>query len=1194
MPGRKIGDAFLALHPEVSGPEVARVAANAGKDFGDQFTRGVDGRLRDSRGRFVKTLDDSVGSASTSSGSAHGKLFGTSFVSAAVGLMAGVSVFNVLKDSLAEARESVRVTNLTEAAIRSTGGAAKISAGQIGELATALSNKVGVDDEAIQTSENLLLTFTQVRNEAGRGNDVFDQASAAIVDMTAAMNGGVVTQEGLKASTIQVGKALQDPINGATALRRVGVALTEQQQAQIKAFVASGNIMGAQKVILKELTTEFGGAAAAAADPAQRMQVVWKNFQEMIGGFVLPALATLGAFLGGVILPLIQNQIIPRIRDLAGWLKLGFIDGTVNMSGLAGGMEVLGVAVRGVWGWVRTTGIPAAKEFLNILAHTVGVIADIVIWFNRHRAAAIALGTAVGALVIVYQVTNAVLAIQSTGWAVYLGITNAVRIATVIWTGVQWLLNAAFYGFPLVWIVAALAAVVVWIILAIKYHKQIADFIVMVWNHIWAFCADIIGRIGGWIARTWSTAYEDTVRFFQGIAGFVVNIWNTVYQNTVRFFQGIVGFFVNVWNTIYQNTARWVGAVANVIAGIAGAVYGFLKPAIDFFVSVWNTAWSMIKLAAQVGWAVIQIIFALIRIWFGTLIAEWRLFAAGWSMVWGAITGAAGAAWGLVRGWFTEIYDWVTVRLVAGVQFLRGIWDLVWSAVSNTLGIIGAAIRVVFTEIYDWVGARLVAGIQFLRSVWELVWSTISDALSRIWAAIRAVFNEIVGWVEDRLVAAFTFYRDRVLAVWNDFRTGLSVGWNWIRDNIFNPISSFVTQTLPDAFSRGVDAIGRWWDGLKEKAKIPVKFVIDTVINAGILGGLRWIVDKLGISNVHIDDFHPPGFAGGGWTGPGGKHQPAGIVHADEFVIPKEVVGRFGVGFFDALIGKPASRYPGDTSQGISIGIGYADGGIVAALSGAVADIFRFFTNPAGVMKDALNSLVNRIPGGGDLHDVLAGAGHKMVDWAGIWLVDKVGSLLTGVSGGNLATAWNLLLAAVGKPYGWGQAGPELFDCSGALSMVFNALHGRPPYVHTFSTSDEAGFFPIPGVGGVLTAGWTNPGESGPGGDSVGHTAGLLRVPGTDPTPFESTGGVGVRIGAGVTPVGTFAHVGHFDRGGWLNPGWNAMYNGTGRGEYLRPDGEPVELGERTVRALAAAIAAGVGGEINGVGRSVTQMARAY
>jgi hypothetical protein len=113
-------------------------------------------------------------------------------------------------------------------------------------------------------------------------------------------------------------------------------------------------------------------------------------------------------------------------------------------------------------------------------------------------------------------------------------------------------------------------------------------------------------------------------------------------------------------------------------------------------------------------------------------------------------------------------------------------------------------------------------------------------------------------------------------------------------------------------------------------------------------------------------------------------------------------------------------------------------------------------------------------------------------------------------------------------------------------------MHGRSPYSHTFSTSNQAGFFPRLGHG-VFTAGWANPGERG--GGSVGHTAGLLAGMG-----FESRGGDGVVIGSGTTSVDSFAHVGTFDQGGYLPPGLTLAYNGTGG---MEPVGDTaIRIGE--------------------------------
>jgi hypothetical protein len=223
------------------------------------------------------------------------------------GAFAGIAVAGFLKDAIGEAREAAKVGRQTAAVIKATGGVAKVSAGDVDRLADRLSNLVGVDDEIIATGANMLLTFKGVRNEVGKGNDVFNQASGVILDMTAAMHQGEVSQQGLEKSTILVGKALNDPIKGISALTRVGVTFTDAQKDQIKTLVEAGDTMGAQKIILKELGSEFGGAAKAAADPWSRLGVVWGNVKERIGTVLLPALNSVATGITEDLIPAVER-----------------------------------------------------------------------------------------------------------------------------------------------------------------------------------------------------------------------------------------------------------------------------------------------------------------------------------------------------------------------------------------------------------------------------------------------------------------------------------------------------------------------------------------------------------------------------------------------------------------------------------------------------------------------------------------------------------------------------------------------------------------------------------------------------------------------------------------------------------------------------------------------------------------------
>ena len=184
---------------------------------------------------------------------------------------------NGLKESYAAFEEQRKVAAQTEATLKSTGNAAGVTSEQVSELASALESQTNYSDDSIQSAENLLLTFTKINK------DIFPETTELVLDMSTALG------QDLKSSAIQIGKALQDPINGVTALRRVGVAFTEAQQDQIKALVESGRAMEAQKLILAELKTEFGGSAKALVDPVTQMGNALNNLQENIGASVAPS-----------------------------------------------------------------------------------------------------------------------------------------------------------------------------------------------------------------------------------------------------------------------------------------------------------------------------------------------------------------------------------------------------------------------------------------------------------------------------------------------------------------------------------------------------------------------------------------------------------------------------------------------------------------------------------------------------------------------------------------------------------------------------------------------------------------------------------------------------------------------------------------------------------------------------------------
>ena len=279
-------------------------------------------RIRPDTRTFAAEADKQIGGSMSTAGAKHGKRWGGAFATSAKsmlastgGMLAALGVAKFLGDSIAGAKESARVSAQTAAVIKSTGGAANVTAKQIDQLSGSLMRKTGVDDEAIKAGQNMLLTFTNIRNASGKNNDIFNQSSKILLDMTAAMHGGEVTQENMRKQAIQLGKSLNDPVKGMTALQRVGVTFTDQQKKQVAAMVESGNRLGAQKLILRELTKEFGGSAAAMATPAQKMKTAFGEIEEGVGQALMPVISMLAKFLLTSVIPAL-SQLLPVLSSL--------------------------------------------------------------------------------------------------------------------------------------------------------------------------------------------------------------------------------------------------------------------------------------------------------------------------------------------------------------------------------------------------------------------------------------------------------------------------------------------------------------------------------------------------------------------------------------------------------------------------------------------------------------------------------------------------------------------------------------------------------------------------------------------------------------------------------------------------------------------------------------------------------------
>lgn len=221
---------------------------------------------------------------------------GTTMAAVGTGMTAAISgpLMALGAAAVGEAAEMRDAMGQVQAAITSMGGVSGRSLEQLKEQADRLAgSSLFEDDQILRGVTANLLTFGNIAGES------FDRAQQAALDLSARLG------QDLQSSTLMVGKALNDPVRGLAALRRVGIQFTTEQEDQIKAMQGVGDTAGAQAIMLAELERQFGGSAQAARDAANPMERMRLAFASMAGD------------IGAILLPMV-DKVAAVFSDLAG------------------------------------------------------------------------------------------------------------------------------------------------------------------------------------------------------------------------------------------------------------------------------------------------------------------------------------------------------------------------------------------------------------------------------------------------------------------------------------------------------------------------------------------------------------------------------------------------------------------------------------------------------------------------------------------------------------------------------------------------------------------------------------------------------------------------------------------------------------------------------------------------------------
>lgn len=448
------------------------------------------------------------------------------------------------------ATEAADAMGQVDAAIASMGNAAGRTREELADLAEGLMrNSLYDDDDILRKVTANLLTFGNVAGAQ------FDRAQQAAVNLATRM------KTDLQSATLLVGKALNDPVKGMTAMGRAGIQFTDAQKAMIKSMVEAGNIAGAQTIILGELEKQFGGAAAAAqnTDPYDRMRDSLNSVTESAGAivnkFLVPFLGGVASLLDGF------NSLSPAVQEFV-------VIGAGVAAALGPALVAIGAVVGAVGTLVTTLGTGGALAGVGaVLAPIAPLILPI--------AAAVA--AVVGAFLLFRDDVEPVL---KRLWATAqetLGPALADLFATVsdlvgglagAWTG--------FFDGPAGQVISKFAALVVDLLgnSVVRTLTALVTVVEGTLSNIGSLFSILGDLLTGDFAGAWETLKGAVTNTLQMLGGVIEAFWPGAIDSMRKLYEGVKSWLQDRLGAVFGWVTRKVSEVGDAFFQLYDRVVG--------------------------------------------------------------------------------------------------------------------------------------------------------------------------------------------------------------------------------------------------------------------------------------------------------------------------------------------------------------------------------------------------------------------------------------------------------------------------------------------------------------------------------------------------------------------------------------------------------------------------------------------
>jgi len=161
------------------------------------------------------------------------------------------AVVGVFRSVVRATEEQEQAQAQLERGLRNLEGQTTLTSQGLQDHAAALQEVTTTGDETIIRLQSLLLTFRDIDDSN------FNRVTEAALDLAAALG------QAPRDAALQLAKALEDPVQGLTSLRRSGTVFSVEQTKVIRQLAETNRLAEAQALILEEVERQYRGAARA-------------------------------------------------------------------------------------------------------------------------------------------------------------------------------------------------------------------------------------------------------------------------------------------------------------------------------------------------------------------------------------------------------------------------------------------------------------------------------------------------------------------------------------------------------------------------------------------------------------------------------------------------------------------------------------------------------------------------------------------------------------------------------------------------------------------------------------------------------------------------------------------------------------------------------------------------------------------